>query len=122
MDDNEQYINGEWDPRVLLHSTNNDTYLPGPLCTAMWICLVSLRGVTSALSDENISGRHNAGKGVGDASSHRHTDAGSKSSTFQEDLMRLINPDSTFSEKEQTLKVYLREHVVNRVHSDPKCS
>ena len=89
----------------------------------MWICLVSLRGVTSALSDENISGgRHNAGKGVGDASSHRHNDAGSKSSTFQEDLMRLINPDSTFSEKEQTPKVRIRGHVVSRVYTDPQCS
>ena len=66
---------------------------------------MSLRGVTSALSDENISGRHNAGKGV--------CDVGIKSSTFQEDLMRLINPDSTFSEKEQTPKVRRRQHVVN---------
>ncbi|KAK2191778.1 hypothetical protein NP493_46g09001 [Ridgeia piscesae] len=59
----------------------------------MWICLVSRRGVTAAVSDENISSRQHAGKGSSDASSHRHNDAPSKSSTFQEDLMRLINPD-----------------------------
>jgi len=71
----------------------------------MWICLVSRRGVTAAVSDENISSRQHAGKGSSDASSHRHNDAPSKSSTFQEDLMRLINPD--FNDRDTARRVSL---------------
>lgn len=88
-------------------------YSVSQLFVIMWICIVSSRNLIGA-SDENLSasGRQrlaSSQSGAGQRSGL--TNKTSPSSTFQEDLMRLIDPDVSFSEpikfSEVTLYPYL---------------
>ena len=73
----------------------------------MWIVLVTCRGTSS---DENLANRLRPGvsNSTKISSASVITKAGS-SSTFQEELMRLIDPDVSLAELEHTLNRQVRD-------------